>query len=72
MKRALTAAVLLIALAILLIAGGKANYVTHRDDRGEKAIYASEGSCRHHMSAHPSDTLWTCNGPVSGRPDLCN
>jgi len=73
MKRALIAAVLLIALAILLIARGRSNAVYHYDDGSYKYIYASEGSCRHHMSAHPLDKLVTvyCPEGISGRPDLC-
>jgi hypothetical protein len=59
MKRALIAGISLIALATLLIAGGRRNVVWHWDD-GDQTAYplsASRGSCRHHLTAHPLDSV---------------
>jgi hypothetical protein len=73
MKRALLAAVSLIALATLLIARGKSNVVHHYYDQTTfKVIDASEGSCRHHMRDHPMDMVVKPGGPVHGGPELCN
>ncbi len=74
MRRALVAAGFLIVLASMVTAGGRGNVVRHYYDDGTfKEILASQGSCRHHLSAHPLDTLATTNGYVQGLgPSACN
>lgn len=73
MKKAILGVFLLLGLAAWIEAGGRANFVTHVDHRkGEvKEILSSAGNCRHHLSAHPEDTVMTVNGP-SSNPDDCN
>jgi hypothetical protein len=73
MLRSLIAVISLVALALALHAGGRANYVYHQNADGSiKVIYASEGSCRHHLTAHPNDTLATANGIYVHDPAACN
>jgi len=71
MKRALILAAIFTLSAATGSSGGRANYVHHFDDRGEKFIFASAGSCRHHLSAHPGDSVMTTFGP-SQDPANCN
>ena len=66
MRRMLIAATSLIAVATLLVAGGRPNLVYHEDDHGWKFIEASGGSCRHHLSAHPLDRIYI--GGTNGDP----
>lgn len=74
MKRAFVAAGLLVLLASMVIAGGRGNVVRHYYDDGTyKEFLASQGNCRHHLSAHPLDTLATVDGYVQGLgPGACN
>jgi hypothetical protein len=59
------------ALFASLVTGGKANFVTHVNDDGSKYVkFMSGGACRHHLSAHPQDTVSTLGGP-SGDPASC-
>ncbi len=58
MKRALIAAALLTMLATTMLPGGKSNIVRHYyEDDTYKEFWASEGNCRHHLSAHPRDVV---------------
>ncbi len=67
MRRALIAAGFVGALASLLIAGGRGNFVTHYDSRSgtfDPPRLMSQGACRHHLTAHPLDTVATLDGEV--------
>jgi len=70
MKRILFLAALLIIPTATGVSGGPANYVHHFGKNGEKVIFASAGSCRHHLSAHPNDYMIVVGG-VSQDPLDC-
>ncbi|HBY61742.1 MAG TPA: hypothetical protein DEH78_18115 [Solibacterales bacterium] len=61
------------ALPCGLLSGGRGNIVQHVDPRdgGVKLIMASQGSCRHHLLAHPADTVMTAAGPAHDAT-MCN
>lgn len=72
MLRTIVAVVFLTLLAVILQAGGRGNVVHHYYADGTyKVILASQGSCRHHLTAHPLDVVTTVSG-FSYDPQDCN
>jgi YD repeat-containing protein len=72
-KKILLAAISITLLASLVASAGRGNLVTHVDTDGvtTKVIWASQGSCVHHLTAHPLDTVATVAG-ASFDPTNCN
>jgi hypothetical protein len=72
-KKILLAAISITLLASFVASAGRANYVTHVDTDGitTKEILASQGSCVHHLTAHPLDTVATVTGASSDAAN-CN
>ncbi|MCE5309419.1 MAG: hypothetical protein LLG20_17395 [Acidobacteriales bacterium] len=65
MKRVLALAILLLLPAATGISRGRGNYVHHvYEDGSVKVFLASEGSCRHHLTAHPLDVVMGADGGV--------
>ena len=72
MKRALIIAGFLALLASAVVARGRSNVVRHYyDDGSYKEFLASQGSCRHHLSAHPLDLVAKPSG-WEHDPAACN
>lgn len=73
MKRILFAVSVVLLAAAATMIGAKSNVVNHVDTKKgtQKEIISSAGNCRHHLTAHPEDTVMTVNGP-SRDPEDCN
>lgn len=73
MKRIIFAAVVLLCAAAASLIGARGNMVTHYDKNGDPdVILSSAGNCRHHLTAHPRDTVATGAGVQSPDPNDCN
>ncbi|MBI2688427.1 MAG: hypothetical protein HYX27_19150 [Acidobacteria bacterium] len=73
-KKTIIAAVVLLCAAAASLIGARGNVVIHYNKDGTTdVLFTSAGSCRHHLTAHPNDSVAVTTGSgQSGDPADCN
>lgn len=72
MKKLVFFALVLLGASAVIGIAGRGNVVTHHDRNGVPSeILTSAGSCRHHLTAHPGDTVRGVSAESSD-PNACN